>query len=229
MNIAIIPARGGSKRIPRKNIKLFDGVPMIAYSIKCALQSGVFSRIIVSTDDLEIADIARSFGAEVPWMRPSSLADDFSTTLSVIHDAVVRSKRDFEGVVNVCCIYPAVPLLKPSYLVEGLRVLEEGKWDFVFSALQNKSHPQRVFNLNESRGVEVDPTTIWSKRTQDFPATYHDAGQFYWGRKASWEGEKPIFGRQSTIVELPIDSVIDIDEPGDWNVALEIYLRNEKS
>jgi pseudaminic acid cytidylyltransferase len=228
MSIAIIPARGGSKRIPRKNIKLFNGIPMIAYSIKCAEESGIFRRIIVSTDDMEIANIARKHGAEVPWIRSSSLADDFSSTSSVIQDAVIRSKSDFEGVANVCCIYPAVPLLNPSFLVEGLRVLQEGSWDFVFSALQNKTHPQRVFKLDENRGVAVDPSSIFTKRTQDLPLTYHDAGQFYWGKKASWETGKPIFGINSTIVEMPSNSVVDIDEPSDWNAALELYLRNQK-
>jgi pseudaminic acid cytidylyltransferase len=113
MNIAVIPARGGSKRIPRKNIKLFNGLPVIAYAIRAAKESGVFSEIVVSTEDEEIAEVATSFGAAIPWMRPKNLSEDNSTTVSVMQDAVMKLKSCFDELEYVCCIYPATPLLQP--------------------------------------------------------------------------------------------------------------------
>lgn len=134
MNIAVIPARGGSKRIPRKNIKLFHGLPVIAYAINLAKDCEIFDAVFVTTDDEEIAEIAVNFGAIVPWMRPKALSDDFATTVSVMQDAVRRLDSDLDDLANVCCIYPITPLLSPKFLSKGLQILEKGDWDYVIAA-----------------------------------------------------------------------------------------------
>ena len=229
MNIAIIPARGGSKRIPRKNIKLFYGVPVIAYAIKAAKDSGIFDEIIVSTEDLEIADVAKNFGATVPWPRADNLSDDYSTTIDVMQDAVKKLGPLLKSKDNVCCIYPATPLLKPSFLSEGVDILESGDWNYVFSGLKTNAHPQRYFSLGNSTEVEMLLPEYIETRTQDLPRVYYDAGQFYWGKKFSWELKLPIFSSKSTILELPIDTVVDIDTPEDWDYAEKLFgMRVEK-
>lgn len=223
MNIAVIPARGGSKRIPRKNIKLFHGVPIIAYAINAARQSKIFDEVYVSTDDEEIAEIAASFGATIPWMRPKDLSGDFVTTVSVMQDAVKKLKTILINVENVCCIYPATPLLQPSFLSEGLKVLENGDWDYVFSGLKVNPTPLRFFSLGTSNRVEMLFPKYEVTRTQDLVDFYHDAGQFYWGRTNSWESGLPIFSSKSTIVEMPSESAVDIDTPEDWHYAENLF------
>ena len=222
-SIAIIPARGGSKRIPRKNIKLFHGVPVIAYAIKAAEESEIFDEVIVSTDDEEIAEVALRFGATIPWMRTKDLADDFTTTVSVIQDAVKKLKMSFFDLENVCCIYPATPFLKSEYLVKGYKILEDDKWNYVFSGLRVDTNPQRFFSLEESHGVEMLFPQHEMTRTQDLKHIYHDAGQFYWGKTLSWESGLPIFSSKSTILELPSYSVMDIDTQDDWEKAERLY------
>ena len=219
MNIAVIPARGGSKRIPRKNIKLFHGLPVIAYAIQAAKESGVFDEVFVSTDDDEIAEVAASFGATIPWMRSKDLSDDFTTTVSVMQDAVNRIKLNQSGLENICCIYPATPLLKPSFLSQGLTILQNGEWDYVFSGLKASTHPQRFFSLGVSREVKMLFSEYEGTRTQDFSNSFLDAGQFYWGRESSWEQGLPIFSSQSTILEIPSGLSIDIDTLDDWHRA----------
>jgi pseudaminic acid cytidylyltransferase len=223
LNIAIIPARGGSKRIPRKNIKLFYGVPVIAYAIKAARETEIFDEIIVSTDDKEIADIAQNFGATVPWMRSRNLSDDYSTTVSVMQDAVAKLGSELKSMDNVCCIYPATPLLKPSFLTRGVEMLENGDWNYVFSGLKANVHLQRCFLLGKSKEVEMLFPELSETRTQDLQLAYLDAGQFYWGKKSSWELELPIFSTKSTILELPSETVVDIDTPEDWERAEKLF------
>lgn len=223
MNIAVIPARGGSKRIPRKNIKLFHGLPVIAYAINAARESEVFDKIFVSTDDEEIAEIATSFGATIPWMRPKGLSDDYTTTVNVMQDEVKKLNLNLIDLENVCCIYPATPLLKPSFLLQALQILENGDWDYVLSALRTKTPPERFFSLGASKGVEMHFSEHEVTRTQDLPITYHDAGQFYWGKKSSWESGQPIFSSKSTILELPSESTVDIDTTDDWHYAERLF------
>ena len=223
MNIAVIPARGGSKRIPRKNIKHFHGLPVIAYAIKAAKESGVFDEIYVSTDDEEIAEVATSFGAKVPWIRQPELSDDYATTISVLQDAVKKLETNLIELENICCIYPATPLLKPRFLSEGLKILENGDWDYVFSGLKTTSPPQRFFSLGISKGVEMLFPEHMTTRTQDLSNYYYDAGQFYWGRKTSWKSSLPIFSSKSTILEMPSESAVDIDTPEDWHYAEALF------
>lgn len=223
MNIAVIPARGGSKRIPRKNIKFFHGLPVIAYAIKAAKESGVFSKVFVSTDDEEIAEVAESFGATIPWLRPKDLSDDYATTVSVMQDAVKRLKMNLMDLENICCIYPATPLLKPSFLSQGLEILESADWDYVFSGLKISAPPQRFFSLGTSKEVKMLLPEFETTRTQDLAHVYQDAGQFYWGKKSSWESGLPIFSSKSTIFEIPSKSAVDIDTIEDWHYAEALF------
>jgi N-acylneuraminate cytidylyltransferase len=222
-SVAIIPARGGSKRIPRKNIKLFHGLPIIAYAIKTARESDIFDEVIVSTDDEEIAEVALRFGATVPWMRSKELADDYTTTVSVMQDAVKKLKMTCPELENICCIYPTTPFLKAQFLVNSHNILVDGDWSYVFSGLKTNTNPLRFFSLEKSKEVKMLFPKHETTRTQDLPPIYHDAGQFYWGRTAAWESGLPIFSSNSTIIELPNGSVIDIDTEGDWLRAERLF------
>jgi pseudaminic acid cytidylyltransferase len=229
MNIAVIPARGGSKRIPRKNLKPFHGLPVIAYAIKAARDSEIFDQIIVSTDDEEIADVAQSFGAIIPWMRPKDLADDYATTISVMQHATKMLKLDSIDLENICCIYPATPFLKPTFLSQGLKILLDGGWSYVFSGQKASVHPQRFFTLKASEKVEMLFPGNEDKRTQDFIQFYYDAGQFYWGRESSWDSGTSIFSGNSTILEIPSDHAVDIDTEEDWLRAERLFERHQDS
>jgi N-acylneuraminate cytidylyltransferase len=228
MNIAVIPARGGSKRIPRKNIKLFHGQPVIAYAIKAAQESEVFDEVIVSTDDDEIAEVARIYGAKIPWMRAKSLSDDHTTTISVMQDAVEKLKSSVSNLGNICCIYPVTPLLQPRFLVEGLKILEDSEWNYVFSGLRASAHPQRFFSLGDSEGVEMLFPKFELTRTQDLGRYFSDAGQFYWGKKSAWESGRPIFSSESTILEIPTGLAVDIDTLEDWHQAERLFELKEE-
>jgi N-acylneuraminate cytidylyltransferase len=223
LKLAIIPARGGSKRIPRKNIKFFMGLPMIAWSIKKALNSKIFDRVIVSTDDEEIACIAREYGAEVPFIRPSELADDFAGTVDVIRHAVGALNLDDCAENYVCCIYATAPFLVEEDLVSGYKKIENSEWDFVFSATKYVYPIQRAFKKNINNSVEMLFPENFSVRSQDLPEVFHDAAQFYWGTSYSWLNSKSLFGKKSTIVDLPAWRVQDIDHEDDWIKAELLY------
>ena len=219
MNIAVIPARGGSKRIPRKNIKLFHGMPVISYAIAAARESAIFDEIVVTTDDLEIAEVAESFGAMVPWIRSKELSDDHATTISVMQDAVSKLNSSLSGLEYVCCLYPATPLLPPRYIVEGFETLKSKDWDYVFSASRAETPPERFFSLNSTNGVEMHFPDNAGIRTQDFPPSYHDLGQFYFGRSSTWESGLQIISNKSTIIEIPSKLAVDMDTLDDWHYA----------
>lgn len=224
MNIAIIPARGGSKRIPRKNIKDFCGQPMLAYPIKAALQSGVIDKVVVSTDDDEIAAIARQYGAEVPFMRSSTLADDHTGTSAVIRDAITQLQA-LGWPLNYCaCLYATTPLLTASVIRDSLLQLEQSSADYVFTAARFSFPIQRALVMTDSGGVApFDPASI-GKRSQDLTPAYHDAGQLYWAKASSWlDNSKSIFGANSRMLVLPDHLVQDIDTPEDWRRAELLY------
>jgi N-acylneuraminate cytidylyltransferase len=223
VNIAVIPARGGSKRIFRKNIKDFHGKPVISYAIKVAQDCQIFDRIIVSTEDEEIASVSASFGASVPWIRDSKLADDFATTRDVMQDAAIRLASEVETGTNICCIYPATPLLKSQSIHAGALLIQDNAWDYVISAVKNNSPIQRAFSLNKSRGVSLNFPEFEITRTQDLPSTYNDAGQFYWGRMNSWKSKASIFTDKTCIVELQSNETVDIDSEEDWLFAQRLY------
>ena len=228
MSIAVIPARGGSKRIPGKNIKIFHGLPVIAYAIKAAKDSGVFREVFVSTDNEEIAEVARSFGAKVPWLRSKDLSDDHSTTISVMKDAVKKLKTSFSELSYACCIYPATPLLQPSFISKGFQTLKDGNWDYVFSASPTGTPPERMFRLDSGNLVQMQFPEHQATRTQDFLPSYRDAGQFYFGRSSSWESGLQIFSSNSTIVEIPRELSVDIDTLDDWHYAERLFQMQRK-
>jgi len=220
MKLAVIPARGGSKRIPRKNVKPFAGRPMIAYAITAAREAGVFDRIVVSTDDDEIAAVARQWGAEVPFRRPPELADDLTATAPVMAHAIrALGAADDAG---VCCIYPGVPLLQPADLVEGLALFEQGGFEYVFPVLPFSSPIQRALTRAGDGAVQSMHPEFAFTRTQDLPPAYHDAGQFYWGTAAAWlAGRSAHLGGRSMV--LPEWRAVDIDTPDDWVRAEALY------
>jgi pseudaminic acid cytidylyltransferase len=213
MRVAVIPARGGSKRIPRKNILHFRGRPMIHWAIAAARRSGVFDRIVVSTDDTEIADVARVAGAELPFLRPASLADDHTPTVPVIAHAVAALQLADD--VGVCCIYPAVPLLAAADLAAGLALLDAGATGYVFPVAAYPSAVQRAL-LRDADGASRPMQPQYTEtRTQDLPPAYFDAGQFYWARAATWRAGLSLHAHAHTLV-LPEWRVVDIDTPADW-------------
>lgn len=227
MRLAVIPARGGSKRIPRKNIREFCGKPMIAWSIEAALQSGCFDRVLVSTDDLEIAQIAVAYGAEAPFVRPAELSDDYVGTIPVIAHAINWQKQNGEPAADVCCIYATAPFIRITDLRAGYEQLQEPGCDYAFTVTSFEFPIQRAFRITPQGRVEMFDTEQAEKRSQDLEEAYHDAGQFYWGRAQAWLEHRQIFSRQSVPVILPHYQVQDIDTLDDW-LSAEIKFQSLK-
>ena len=219
MKIAIIPARGGSKRIARKNIKIFCGKPMIAWSIEAAKESLLFDRIIVSTDDAEIAGVAKLWGAEVPFMRPAELSDDLTGTTPVIAHAINWLQDHDEMPSAVCCIYATAPFVQASDITKALAKLEDGAWQFVFSATTFEYPIFRAIEQQAGGKLKMFFPEYFHSRSQDLPEAIHDAGQFYWGLPQAWLKNIRIFDRWSSVVLLPRWRVQDIDTPEDWERA----------
>ncbi|MEA1956690.1 MAG: pseudaminic acid cytidylyltransferase [Campylobacterota bacterium] len=220
--IAIIPARGGSKRIPRKNIKDFFGKPLIAYSIEVALKSKLFDKIIVSTDDEEIASIAKKYGAEVPFLRPKKLSDDFSGTGVVVNHAIEYLKNQGEVFDFVCTIYATAPLLQKEYLIEGFEKLKNSDAKNTFSSTSMPFPIQRTFKLNDNGRCKMFTPEHFQTRSQDLEEAYQDAGQFYW-TKINKKSNEIIFGSDSIPIILPRHLVQDIDTLEDWKRAELMY------
>ena len=219
-SIAIIPARGGSKRIPRKNIKEFCGKPMIAWSISTAKDSGLFDRIIVSTDNDEVREVALMCGAEVPFERPAELANDQAGTLPVIRHAVQWLVDSACPVDSVCCIYATAPFLKSDFLQQGLDALtDHPDVDFAFSATPFDFPILRAIKLGNNNEVSMFWPEYEMSRSQDLPIAYHDAGQFYWATAQAWLTKDRVFSSNSRGVILPPHLVQDIDTPEDWEQA----------
>ncbi|WFE74179.1 pseudaminic acid cytidylyltransferase [Roseinatronobacter sp. S2] len=226
MRVCIIPARGGSKRIPRKNIRNFCGKPMIAWSIQAAQDSGCFDQIIVSTDDDDIAQVAEDHGAQAPFRRTSELADDHTPTIPVIADAIRQLKLDAQ--TSVCCLYATSPFVLPEYLSDGCRLLEETQARFVMSVTTFAFPIQRALRRKESGVVEMFHPENMNVRSQDLEEAWHDAGQFYWATAATWKGNKGIFECGAYGLKLPRHRVQDIDTNEDW-VHAEWMMRALKS
>lgn len=223
MNIAIIPARGGSKRIPRKNIKLFHGKPIIAYSIEAALHSDCFDKVIVSTDDVEIAEVAKQYGAEVPFLRPKNISDDNATTMDVMAHAIIWCVENNWNIDNVCCLYATAPFVTAGYLKQGLKRLTNEDCEYVFSATSFPFPIQRAIKLAENGEVNMFSPENELVRSQDLEEAYHDAGQFYWGKKEAFLNKKQIFSSHSKVILLPRTRVQDIDTSEDWIFAEALY------
>jgi len=222
MKIAVIPARGGSKRIPRKNIKTFCGRPMIAWAIDAAKASGLFDHIIVSTDDDEIATVAGSWGAETPFMRPKTLADDLTPTVPVIAHAV-QSCMDLGWAVDyACCIYPCAPLLQAADLVAALEMLRDRDADFVYPVTEYAHPIQRAMRRLPGGQMQFFNPEYEMTRTQDLETAYHDAGQFYWGKATAWLAQKKMH-TDGLGMPVPNWKVVDIDSADDWARAEHLF------
>ena len=221
--ICIIPARGGSKRIPGKNIKDFLGKPLIAYSIEAALNSKVFNEVIVSTDDEMIANVAREFGASVPFFRDTNLSDDYATSTDVIKDAIGRVNSSFS---DVCCLYATAPLITAEILKEAAEEFKKQECKFLFSATAFDFPIQRAIKLDENARVSMFYPQFEKTRSQDLEPAFHDAGAFYFGKKEAWLECNAIFAPHSKAYLLPRNLVCDIDTPEDFEFAKKLYLIN---
>lgn len=214
--IAIIPARGGSKRIPQKNIQDFYGKPLIAHSILTAFESKLFSRVIVSTDSPKIASIAKTYGAEIPFMRDASLSDDFTPTLEVIAHAITESK--ISDLALICCIYPTAPLLQAHHLIQAHEMFLKNRPPYVFLATPFSFTPFRGFSYANQK-LEMLFSEHQNSRSQDLEPIYHDAGQFYLGLAQTFREKKPIFSVSSIPLIIQETEVQDIDTPQDLTLA----------
>ncbi|MBK1792773.1 pseudaminic acid cytidylyltransferase [Persicirhabdus sediminis] len=221
MNIAIIPARGGSKRIPYKNIKEFHGRPIIEYSIKSALNSKLFDRVVVTTDDPEIAKVAEAAGAEVPFLRESSVSGDYVGVLEVIQDCIVR--LGIEDAVFTC-IYATAPLLIPEDLCRGMTMLKnDDSNSFVIASTKYNYPVQRAYYLDENDKLKMLYPEHYSTRSQDLPSVYHDAAMFYMAKASVWLAAKRIYCDDAVIVEIPDNRYCDIDTLEDWTRAEYLF------
>ena len=217
MSLCIIPARGGSKRIPRKNIKLFNGKPMIAYSILAAQESDCFKQIIVSTDDDEIAQVAREYGADVPFMRPAELSDDFATTGEVVRYTLQQIEKQEKLLEYVCCLYATAPFVQFTKLQEGMQVLEDNSnIDFALAVTPFSFPPQRSLSINQAGFLEINNPELFAMRSQDLSVQYHDAGQFMWGTKEAWSFDFSFYKSKIYPICIPSYMVQDIDNEEDW-------------
>ncbi|MDD6318677.1 MAG: pseudaminic acid cytidylyltransferase [Succinatimonas hippei] len=218
MRLAVIPARGGSKRIPRKNIRDFNGRPLIAYSITAALESRLFEKVVVSTDDDEIAMIARQYGAQVPFMREARLADDHTGTFDVVRDAYFKLKVAGFEPDTICCIYSTAPMLTADYLKKACASFEDQRADEMYACCEFP------FPIQRARYIAPDGTPYpvmpeyMSWRSQDLQKAYQDCGMFYFYSKRFLE-EPSSGGLIRRAFEMPRHRVIDIDTPEDWNYA----------
>jgi pseudaminic acid cytidylyltransferase len=223
MNIAIIPARGGSKRIPDKNIKNFAGKPIIAYSIEAAKECGIFDQIIVSTDSEKIAKVARQFGAAVPFMRPANLSDDFTPTAPVIQHAVEYFRENAESPIYICCIYATAPFVTPKYIKKGFKLISEKRVSAVFSVTTFPFPIFRAHQIDEQGCLKMFWPEHELTRSNDLPEAYHDAGQFYWLNCDTFIKDLKIYGKDALPVIIPRFLVQDIDTLEDWETAEHMY------
>lgn len=217
-NLCIIPARGGSKRIPRKNIKPFLGKPIMAYSIEAALKSGVFDEVMVSTDDEEFAAVAKQFGASVPFMRSDATANDYATTVDVLLEVVATYRKQRKVFDNVCCLYSTAPFVTSERLKDAYNKLSDSI-DGCFTVVEYSYPIQRSLRINESGLIEMRYPEHLKSRTQDLEKTYHDAGQFYFMKSAAMEQEKTVWLRRTDPLVLSELEVQDLDTLTDWQLA----------
>ena len=223
MRLCIIPARGGSKRIPRKNIKEFLGQPVIAYSIKAAIDSQCFDKVIVSTNDAEIAEVAKSFGASVPFMRPDELADDYASTIPVVKHAIEWFDDQGQSPSEVCCLYATAPFVRASTIRKAYEQMQSTQADYCFTATSFAFPIQRAIKITAENRVEMLYPEHLETRSQDLEESYHDAGQFYWGKAEAFKQQKPLFSKSATPYILPRYLVQDIDTLEDWKKAELMY------
>jgi pseudaminic acid cytidylyltransferase len=216
MNICIIPARGGSKRITKKNIKKFNGIPIIAYSIKAAIDSYCFDKVIVSTDSEEIASLSRHYGAEVPFIRPQELSDDYIETIPVIKHAIEWFEENNFSIKYACCLYATAPFIQPKVISDAYEQLIDSQAYYCFSVTSFPFPIQRSIKITSKNRLNMFYPEHFDSRSQDLEEAYHDAGQFYWGHSDAFKEELPIFSELATPYLLPRFLVQDIDSIEDW-------------
>ncbi|GAO30463.1 pseudaminic acid cytidylyltransferase [Geofilum rubicundum] len=227
--IAIIPARGGSKRIPRKNIKDFLGKPIIAYSIEAAKASKLFDEIMVSTDDEEIAKIAQKYGAKVPFFRTKEASNDFATLADVIIEVLNEYKKSNQIFETICCILPTAPLINSSRIIEAYNKLNNKDLDSLCPVVAFTYPIYRALQINENNNLEM----IWPEylitRSQDLKPAYHDSGSFYWIKNEALMQQKSLFCMKCGAIIIPEMEVQDIDTIEDWEIAeLKFRIRNDE-
>lgn len=222
MIVAIIPARIGSKRIKKKNIKKFLGRPIISYSIKAAKKSRIFDKILVSTDSNIIGNISKKYGADFLFKRPKKLSGDKVGTVKVISHAINWISENIRKPDLICCIYPTAPLINHSDLTKSLKIMKSKKYNFLFSATKNSFPVQRCFFFKNGNLTMFNKNNFY-KKSQSFKTTYHDAGQFYWGTYDSWNSKNIIFDKKTSIYLIPYLRSQDIDNIEDWKIAEKLY------
>ena len=223
MNICVIPARGSSKRMPLKNIKIFNGKPIIAYSIEAALKSNCFDHVIVSTDDDKIAEVAKKYGAQVPFIRPAELSNDYIGTIPVIQHTIEWFENNNNSIKNVCCLYATAPFIQPKVLSRAYQQFKDLNSDYCFSVTSFVFPIQRAIKLVKKNKVSMLYPEYFNIRSQDLEEAYHDAGQFYWGKAQAFIDELPIFSEVASPYILPRYLVQDIDTMDDWLRAEAMY------
>ncbi len=226
MNIAVIPARGGSKRIPRKNIKSFNGQPIIQYSIQAAIDSELFDHVFVSTDDQEIADVAIAAGADVPFLRSKDLSNDHAGVLPVIQDAIqnLNLQPDF-----VTCIYATAPLLKKEDLIQGAQLLSKHPdASFIISSIAYDYPVHRSFTQDENQKLSMLYPECYFERSQDLPTVYHDAAMFYTAKTNAWLESDRLYRTDAMLLPIPENRYCDIDTAEDWLRAEFLAEWNQK-
>lgn len=228
-SVAIIPARGGSKRIPGKNIRDFCGKPIIAYPIETALHSGIFERVIVSTDSPEIANIAKRFGAEVSNLRPEELSTDHVSLLDVMKFEAMNVRADDQEIEAICFLIATSPFVTAEALREGGRLLDVGSWDYVIASSESPAPVELSYVETETGGTKMFFPGKYGVRSNDLKKAYFDAGQFYWGRIEHWIDPNPGFhGERTTMVKIPRHLAQDIDQPEDWDFAEKLFQINQE-
>jgi len=221
-NIAIIPARGGSKRIKRKNIRKFVNKPMLQYAVEVAQKSGVFEHIVISSDDQEILKFGKSIGAETPFRRPEELSDDYTATVPVIKHSIRFTEALGWKFSYVCCLYPCTPFIEATDLISCLSLLKSSGVDYALPVLEFSSPIQRAFNRQKDGVIQSIYPEFELKRTQDLVKSYHDAGQFYWGRKSAWLSNPKLHSNSVGYI-MPSWRVVDFDTEEDWTRGEMIY------
>lgn len=217
-NLAIIPARGGSKRIPRKNIKPFLGKPIIAYSIEAALKSNLFDEVMVSTEDDEISKIAIKYGAKVPFLRSNNNANDFAVLADVVQEVVSNYLKGGKTFNNICCMLPTAPFVTTSNIIEAYDKLNKGKFDSVFPVLEFSFPIQRSLKIEDNKVVMVWKNHL-NSRSQDLEPRYHDSGQFYWLKTPAFNKDRKLFTNNSGAIVISELQAQDIDTETDWKLA----------
>lgn len=223
MTIAVLPARGGSKRIPRKNVRQFCGKPIIDWAISAALESRCFDSIIVSTDDEEIVERAQNLGVMAPFLRPAELANDYATTSAVMRHAVTWAEENLNAQSAYCCIYPTAAFLEAADLRKAREILDSDELDYVIPIALFSYPIQRALRLTDSKNISMFHPKNFQSRSQDLEPAYHDAGQFYFGSTVAWLEERPLFDARSRGMVLPRSRVQDIDTLEDWDIAEALF------